>query len=88
MSDAVYLDHAATTPVAPAVLEAMLPYLGDQSGNPQSIYGLARGARLDRGQRGMDEVERERLGGAPVRRSRRLTAQTADSSSGVRTIDP
>jgi cysteine desulfurase len=45
MSDAVYLDHAATTPVAPEVLDAMLPYLGDQYGNPQSIYGLARGAR-------------------------------------------
>jgi cysteine desulfurase len=45
MSTAVYLDHAATTPVAPEVLEAMLPYLGDEYGNPSSIYALARGGR-------------------------------------------
>ena len=45
MSDPVYLDHAATTPIAPEVLQTMLPYLGDEFGNPASIYGLARGAR-------------------------------------------
>src|SRR5436190_24247584 len=45
MAAPIYLDHAATTPLAPEVLEAMLPYLGDEYGNPQSIYGLARGAR-------------------------------------------
>jgi cysteine desulfurase len=41
----IYLDHAATTPLAPEALEAMSPYLGEQYGNPASIYGLARGAR-------------------------------------------
>jgi len=45
MEGSVYLDHAATTPLAPEVLEAMLPYLRDEYGNPSSIYGLARGAR-------------------------------------------
>jgi cysteine desulfurase len=45
MADAIYLDHAATTPLAPEVLEAISPYLGEQFGNPSSIYGLARGAR-------------------------------------------
>jgi cysteine desulfurase len=45
MESPVYLDHAATTPLAPEVLEAMLPYLRDEYGNPSSIYGLARGAR-------------------------------------------
>src|SRR5207248_9006303 len=45
MSEPIYLDHAATTPLAPEALEAMLPYLGEQYGNPASIYGLARGAR-------------------------------------------
>ena len=34
----VYLDNAATTPILPGVLEAMLPYLKDSYGNPQSIH--------------------------------------------------
>lgn len=38
----VYLDHAATTPTAPEVVEAMLPYFTERFGNPSSIYGLAR----------------------------------------------
>lgn len=45
MSDRiVYLDHAATTPVDPAVVEAMLPYFTEQFGNPSSIYRLGRNA--------------------------------------------
>ncbi len=34
----VYLDNAATTPMLPEVLEAMLPYLKDVYGNPQSLH--------------------------------------------------
>jgi cysteine desulfurase len=34
----IYLDYNATTPVDPAVREAMLPYLGDQFGNPSSTH--------------------------------------------------
>jgi cysteine desulfurase len=34
----VYLDNAATTPILPEVLEAMLPYLKENYGNPQSIH--------------------------------------------------
>ena len=34
--DLIYLDHNATTPVAPEVLDAMLPYLTQQYGNPSS----------------------------------------------------
>lgn len=39
----IYLDYNATTPVAPQVMEAMLPYLAEHFGNPLSshVYGLA-----------------------------------------------
>ena len=40
----VYLDHAATTPPAPEVVEAMLPYLGEVWHNPSSIYVEAQHA--------------------------------------------
>lgn len=36
--ESIYLDHAATTPVDPAVVAAMMPYFTDQFGNPSSIY--------------------------------------------------
>ncbi len=45
MEDLIYLDHAATTSVDPAVLDAMLPYLSEQWGNPSGIYSLARQAK-------------------------------------------
>ncbi|MEE8606677.1 MAG: aminotransferase class V-fold PLP-dependent enzyme, partial [Nitrospiraceae bacterium] len=38
MRERIYLDHAATTPLDPRVLEAMLPYLSDFWGNPTSLY--------------------------------------------------
>lgn len=41
----IYMDHAATTPVAPKVLEAMLPYFSEKYGNPSSIYALAQESR-------------------------------------------
>jgi cysteine desulfurase len=41
----VYLDYNATTPVDPDVLKAMLPYLGDEFGNPSSAHALGRRAR-------------------------------------------
>lgn len=41
----VYMDHAATTPLAPAVLEAMLPYFGANFGNASSVHHLGRTAR-------------------------------------------
>ncbi|RRR71287.1 MAG: cysteine desulfurase [Candidatus Viridilinea halotolerans] len=40
----VYLDHAATTPLDPHVLELMLPYFTLQAGNPSSIHQLGRAA--------------------------------------------
>jgi cysteine desulfurase len=41
----IYLDHAATTPLRPEALEAMLPYLGAQFGNPSSPHAWGRRAR-------------------------------------------
>ena len=45
MTAPIYLDHAATTPVRPEVLEAMLPLLGDRFGNPSSTHRWGREAR-------------------------------------------
>ncbi len=41
----IYLDHSATTPVHPKVLESMLPYFSEKFGNPSSVYGIAQEAR-------------------------------------------
>jgi cysteine desulfurase len=52
---AVYLDHAATTPVRPEVLQAMLPYLGAAAfGNPSSSHQFGRVARA-----GLEQARRE-----------------------------
>jgi cysteine desulfurase len=51
----VYLDYAATTPVRPEVLEAMLPYLTNQTfGNPSSAHRYGRAARA-----GIEQARRE-----------------------------
>lgn len=42
----IYLDNAATTPLDPAVLDAMMPYLTTNFGNPSSIYSYGRESRL------------------------------------------
>ena len=41
----IYFDHAATTPLRREALEAMLPYLGEQFGNPSSPHAYGRRAR-------------------------------------------
>jgi cysteine desulfurase len=41
----IYFDHAATTPVDPRVLEAMLPYFTERYGNPSELHRLGREAR-------------------------------------------
>ena len=41
----VYMDHAATTPVRPEVMEAMLPYFTHRFGNASSLYTLAQESR-------------------------------------------
>ena len=59
-----YLDNAATTPVRPEVLEAMLPYLGKEAfGNPSSAHRFGRAARA-----GIEEAKRavaEAVGAEP-----------------------
>src|SRR5215213_10171073 len=45
MTQLVYLDNASTTPVLPAVVEAMLPYLTEVTGNPASAHQAGRRAR-------------------------------------------
>ena len=42
----IYLDNAATTPLDPRVLEAMLPYLRDHFGNANSIHAMGRQATV------------------------------------------
>ncbi len=42
----IYFDNAATTALAPEVLEAMMPYLTEKFGNPSSIYSYGRETRL------------------------------------------
>ncbi len=49
----VYLDHSATTPADPRVVQAMLPYLTDKFGNASSVHGFGQEARaaVDRARR-------------------------------------
>ena len=54
----VYLDYAATTPLEPLVLEAMLPYFSDSFGNPSSLHAAGQRAR-----RAVEEA-RERVAAA------------------------
>jgi len=58
MSGLIYFDHAATTPLHPRVLEAMLPYLRERFGNPSGTYALAREAQraLDQARRSVADV--------------------------------
>ncbi len=49
-----YLDHAATTPMRPEAVEAMLPFLSERFGNPSGAHKLARDAR-----RALDDAREE-----------------------------
>jgi len=45
MNRKVYLDHNASTPVHPDVIQAMLPYFGERFGNPSSVHAFGRESR-------------------------------------------
>jgi len=53
----IYLDHNATTPVLPEVLDVMLPFYKDKFGNPSSVHSEGRVARVAL------DVAREQVGG-------------------------
>lgn len=61
----IYADNAATTPLSPAALEAMMPFLTDAFGNPSGIHRVARQAG-------------EALGAARARIAELLGADRAD----------
>ncbi len=44
--DKIYLDHNATTPIAPEVLHIVTSVLRDQVGNPSSVHSMGRSARV------------------------------------------
>ena len=46
MTNRIYFDNSATTPLDPEVLETMMPYLTEKFGNPSSIYSYGRESRL------------------------------------------
>ncbi|MFQ5575990.1 MAG: cysteine desulfurase family protein [Anaerolineae bacterium] len=53
----IYLDHAASTPVAPKVVQAMLPYFSDIYGNPSGLHKQGRAGR-----RAVEEARRQIAG--------------------------
>lgn len=61
--ESIYLDYAATTPLDPRVLEAMLPYLREEFGNPSSVHGFGR--RAERAVEGARRTVAETLGCDP-----------------------
>ncbi|MCI9540601.1 MAG: cysteine desulfurase NifS [Lachnospiraceae bacterium] len=63
MEEIIYLDNAATTKIRPSVVEAMLPYLTEEYGNPSSVYSLA--ARSRNAISGARERIAESLGAKP-----------------------
>ena len=64
LPDLIYLDHNATTSVAPEVLDAMLPYLTQQYGNPSSDHPL--GHRAHEAVEGAREQVASLIGAEPV----------------------
>lgn len=73
----VYLDYAATTPVAPEVFAAMKPYLQEEYGNPSSFH--------TRGMRARDAVDRARATIAQILHAK--TSEIFFTSGGTESIN-
>jgi cysteine desulfurase len=71
----IYLDHAATAPTRPEVIEAMLPYLTEYWGNPSSLHAAGRRAR-----QGLDEA-RETVARALAARPREIVFTSGGSEA-------
>jgi cysteine desulfurase len=71
----IYMDHAATTPLRREALEAMLPWLTEDFGNPSSPHVFGRKARA-----GLDEAH-ERLGRAIGAQAREIVFTSGGSES-------
>ena len=71
----IYLDHNATTPILPEVLDSMLPFYKDKFGNPSSIHSEGRAARVS-----LDEA-RERVAELICARSDEIVFTSGGSES-------
>ena len=81
----VYLDHAATTPVLPAVLEAMMPYFTDFYGNPSALHQVGMAARdgVDDGPRNSGRTAERLAGRDRVHVGRNRVGQRGDFRRGA-----
>ena len=71
----VYMDHAGTTPLDPAVLKSMTPYFTELFGNPSSIHTVGQEARY-----ALDEA-RERVAGVLNCRAREVVFTSGGTES-------
>src|SRR5215218_7586123 len=76
MEHPVYLDNAATTPLDPRVLEAMLSHLRGPRGNPSSLHATGTAAR-EAPRRRLPRRARRRPGGHATPRGRGLRGYEA-----------
>jgi cysteine sulfinate desulfinase/cysteine desulfurase-like protein len=75
----IYLDHNATTSVLPEVLEAMLPYLAAEWGNPSSTYKF--GSKLKTVIETAREQVGELIGAQPTELNRHKTERLANTTN-------
>lgn len=77
-AEVIYLDHAATTPTDPAVVQIMLPYFTQTFGNPSSIYRVGQDARA-----GLDRARRQIAGVLGSRTSEIIFTSGATESNNL-----